>query len=291
MKHVLIKNIAQMLLKQLIKKPIMILAIPLLFGLWFAYETWVARPAMTYMGLPQIEAGVADKGWSHVLRNKGYMLEYSETLENPLWVIYKVKEAQYSSGKRPKYFQEDWRSLSAVSHKDYTHSGYNRGHMAPNYLIATRYGREAQKETFLMTNITPQKGKLNQKSWQRLEELIANDFSEWHGDFWVVTGPIFDENFDTIKNTNIAIPKAFYKILIKPATDLQPEKALAFIFSQNANPKASLMKFVTSIDEVEKQTGIDFFAALDDSIEHVLEASISPEQWRLPEVANRASRY
>lgn len=291
MKQVLIKNIAQMLLKQLIKRPITILAVPLLFGLWLAYETWVARPAMTYMGLPQIETGIAEKGWSHILRNKGYMLEYSETLENPLWVIYKVKEPRYNSGKRPRSFQEDWRSFSAVNHKDYTHSGYNRGHMAPNYVIATRYGKEAQKETFLMTNITPQKGQLNQKSWQRLEELIANDFSEWYGEFWVVTGPIFDKNPDTIKNTKIAIPKAFYKVLIKPATDQQPDMALAFIFPQNADPKASLMTFVTSIDEVESQSGIDLFSALDDSIEEALESSTTPELWRLPEVANRPSRY
>jgi len=291
MKQALIKNIALMLLKYLVKNPITILIIPLLFGLWLAYETWVARPAMTYMGLPQIEKGIAESSWSHILRNKGYMLEYSEKLENPLWVIYKVKAPQYSSGKRPKYFQEDWRSFSAVSHKDYTHSGYNRGHMAPNYLIATRYGREAQKETFLMTNITPQKAQLNQKSWQRLEELIANDFSEWHGEFWVITGPIFDENPETIKNTKIAIPKAFYKILIKPGAEQQPEKALAFIFSQKANPKASLMSFVTSIDEVEAQSGIDFFPALEDAIENELEAKVTPELWRLPEVANRSSRY
>jgi endonuclease G len=291
MKQVFIKNIALMLLKQLIKKPMYILIAPLLFGLWLFYEIWFARPAMTYMGLPQIEKGIASKGWSHILRNEGYMLEYSEQLANPLWIVYKVIEPQYNSGKRPRSFREDWRSFSSISHKDYTHSGYDRGHMAPNYLIATRYGRQAQKEAFLMTNISPQKGRLNQKSWQRLEELIANDFSEWHGEFWVITGPIFDENPNTIKNTKIAIPIAFYKVLIKPAKGQQSDMALAFIFPQNANPRASLMTFVTTIDEVEEQSGIDLFSALEDSIEDDLEASMTPELWRLPEVANRASRY
>jgi len=291
MNQTMIKNLLTPLLKQLIKKPKYLLLIPLLGGLWFAYETMIARPAMSYMGLPQVESGIAAKGWSHVLRNEGYMLEYSEQLANPLWVTYQVTEQRFKSGKRPSGFSSDWRTLSGISHRDYTRSGYDRGHMAPNYVIASRYGRSAQVETFLMTNISPQKGNLNQKSWQRLEEVIANDFSKWHGDFWVVTGPIFDEKPKTIKNTKIAIPKAFYKVLIKPSTSEDSAIALAFIFPQKAKPKASLMDFVTSIDEVEKQSGIDFFSALEDSLEESLESNITPEDWRLKEVANRPSRY
>jgi len=118
--------------------------------------------------------------------------------------------------------------------------------LAPNYVIASRYGKKAQKEAFLMTNISPQKALLNQKSWQRLEEIVANDFSDWHGEFWVVTGPIFDESPQTLKGTKIAIPKAFYKILIKPSDDPSSIMALAFIFQQNAKPDASLMSFVTT---------------------------------------------
>lgn len=262
----------------------------LIIGLWAAYEVLIARPAMTYMGLPQIMSGVADKGWSHVLRNEGYMLEYSESLANPLWVTYFVDQKRFKPGKRPK-FSSDWRSLKRVSHKDYSRSGYDRGHMAPNYVIASRYGQKAQKETFLMTNISPQKSRLNQKSWQRLEEVIANDFSQWYGGFWVVTGPIFDEYPDTIKETQIAIPKAFYKILIKPSETPELIMALAFIFPQTARPNASLMTFVTSIDEVEKQTGIDFFSALEDDVETELEKNRTPQQWRLDEVANRPARY
>jgi endonuclease G len=246
---------------------------------------------MSYMGLPKIESGIATQGWSHVLRNQGYMLEYSEKLANPLWVVYQVTEQHFKSGKRPSGFTADWRSITGIRHADYTRSGYDRGHMAPNYVIASRYGKAAQQETFLMTNITPQKPSLNQKSWQRLEEIVSNDFSKWQGDFWVVTGPIFDENPQKIKNTQVAIPKAFYKILIKPTTSERPAIALAFVFPQEAKANANLMTFVTSIDAVEAQTGIDFFSELDDDFENRLESSIMPDAWRLPEVANRPSRY
>jgi len=269
------------------KHPKLLLLLPVLATMWFSYEYFVARPAMSYMGVPQTQAGIT----SHILRNDGFMLEYSETLKNPLWVTYKVTEKRYKSGKRPSGFSKDWRTLAAVTHNDYTGSGYDRGHMAPNYLIASRYGRNAQLDTFLMSNITPQNPKLNQKSWQRLEEVIANDFSEWHGDFWVVTGPIFGANPKNLKNSDVKIPDAFFKILIKPTSPETPAKALAFIFPQNAKVKASLTDFVSTIDEVEAKTGIDFFHKLEDDFENKLEASSTPEAWRLKEVANRPSPY
>lgn len=290
MNHTQFKFLIKPIIQFAVQKPLYLLSIPVLFTLWFSYEVFVARPAMTYMGLPQVQSGIAQHGLTRIFRNDGFMLEYSERLANPLWVTYQVSEKKYNPGKRPN-FETDIRSFSRIAHSDYTGSGFDRGHMAPNYVIASRYGRNAQHDTFLMTNITPQKAQLNQKSWQRLEEVIANDFSDWHGTFWVVTGPIFSDNPQKIKGTDIAIPEAFYKILIQPTTASSPAKALAFIFPQNAKAKPSLMSFVVSIDEVEKQSGIDFFSQLPDELESTLESQINPQAWRLPEVATRPSRY
>lgn len=295
----IIKSIVLWVLRKLIKQPKYFLLVLLVVILWFIYNllkptvtvvNTTTAGATTYLGLPQIVSGIASQGDSHILQNEGYMLEYSETLANPLWVTYYMGEKRFNIGKRPK-FTVDMRSEVKISHGDYIRSGYTRGHLAPNYAIASRYGKEAQKEAFLMTNISPQTALLNQKSWQRLEEVVANDFSEWHDGFWVITGPIFNQSPQTLKETKIAIPDAFYKILIKPNKHSSSIVALAFIFKQDAKPNASLMSFITSIDEVEKQSGIDFFSELEDPIENVLESKITPKPWRLPEVATRPSRY
>lgn len=285
----LTRQLLMMLFRGVLRNPKLWIFVPILGVAVYAYES-MQRPNMAYMGVPLVENAPAGNGLSHILRKNGFMLEYSEGLKNPLWVTYKVGAANYDSGKRPSGFKEDWRTISRVSHQDYTHSGYDRGHMAPNYVIATRYGRSAQLDTFLMTNITPQKGSLNQKSWQRLEEIIANDFSQKFGDFWVVTGPVFGDKPKRL-DSGVAVPDAFYKILIKPSTPEQPARALAFIFPQTAKPRASLMKFVTTIDAVEARTGIDFFHELDDDFENLLESSPTPEAWGLQSVANRPSRY
>ncbi len=269
--------------------------LPMLFGFLlilgggvYFYETKVAQPKMAYMGVPITDHNI--ENLTHTLRNKGYMLAYSETLANPLWVTYKVTRNKEKYGKRP-HFQSDWRSLAHINSADYKHTGYDRGHMAPNYVIASRYGREAQKETFLMTNITPQKPKFNRKIWQRLEEVSADHFSKKFPEFWVVTGPIFSADPQKLKTGTVAIPKAFYKIFIVPGTPESPPISLAFIMPQTANPKDNLMQYITSIDEVEKQTHIDFFWQLEDSVEKKLEKAKNRQGWGLEKVANLPSRY
>lgn len=259
-------------------------------GVWYAYEVKIARPAMVYMGVPE---GKEDwRNLVHVLRNRAFMVGYSETLGNPLWVTYKIIPKRYDRiGKRPP-FRPDWRSPFPITPEDYRGTHYDRGHMAPNYVIASRYGREAQEETFLMTNIAPQKGRLNRKIWQRLEEVAADYFSERFPEVWVITGPIFDERPKRFKTSRVAIPVAFYKIFIRPADAQNPmPEMLAFIMPQNAKPNASLLKYVVSVDKVEAATGIDFNEALPDAIEDKAEAESHPQAWNLEAVASLKARY
>ena len=87
--------------------------------------------------------------------------------------------------------------------------------MAPNHAIALLYGKEAQEETFLMTNITPQRASLNQKLWQRLEEMELESFAPKFKTLWVYTGPLFDLKITHLKSSYfVDIPNAFYKIYV-----------------------------------------------------------------------------
>lgn len=267
---------------------ILLIALALGWG-WHTYEVKTARPAMAIFGVPHETSGEATNPFNQILRNKGFMLEYSQHLLNPLWVMYKVPQTHLNYGLRPR-FEPDWRTLSRVSPKDYRGTHYDRGHNAPNYVIASRYGRAAQLDTFLMSNISPQKPNLNRKSWQRLEEISADVFSKQYPNLWVITGPIFSAHPKTLRHTSIAIPKAFYKIFLRIDAN-KTLHSLAFIFPQNAKSKANLMKFITNIDTIENQTGFDFFWQLPDPIENKLEQEENPKEWGFKALANRPGRY
>ncbi len=261
----------------------------------YGYEMWMARPALLYQGEPKAIASLNTNTWFRVLRNNGFIVGYSDLRGNPLWVEYALKPVADNAPrlKRPSHFQTDWRGLNRVSHDDYTKSGFDRGHNAPNHAMSTLYGKYGQADSFLMTNISPQRPKLNQQIWERLEEAELSFFAKNFGKVWVITGPIFGNNSERIASSlwHIDIPKAFYKIYVTEESDSKPAFALAFIMPQTVTGKEPISQFITTIDTVEAQTGLDFLSDFDDKIENHLEGAIETAPWNLNAINKIPSRY
>lgn len=212
------------------------------------------------------------------LYNRAYAVGYSNARREALWVGYRLdKTSPGGALPRPKKFVSDDRLPFRVKPKEYTHSGFDRGHLAPNSAIARRFGAEAQLETFLMSNIAPQRPALNRNVWQRLERLedsYANIFDQ----VYIITGPIFDSQRETLSDSSdVEIPDEFYKILLDE--DDGRIHMLAFRIPQTVSGQESLEQFLTSVDEIEQATGFDFFWALSDPLEQHLEAIQPLELW------------
>ena len=54
---------------------------------------------------------------------------------------------------------------------------------------------------------------------------------------------------------------------------------LGFVLS-NAGASGSLQAFTISVDEIEKQTGLDFFPQLENTLEQSLESKVNLSGWR-----------
>ncbi len=276
-------------------------SIPVVFALvlallgstaWYFLEQ-NSRNSFIYGGMPErMESGW--RHWYRVLRNDGFMVGYSDLRMNPLWATYWLQELtaeqKRQSYKRPGQFSEDWRTIWRVSHQDYTRSGYDRGHLAPNYAISRLYGKRAQTETFLMTNIVPQKPNLNRKVWQRLEEAAVDHFTGRFARIAVITGPVFDEETERLDSW-VEVPDSFYKIFVGLNRKGEPESMLAFLMPQDVRGSEPLTKFVVSVDQVEEVTGLNFFSRLPEELEVRLEAMKDGRPWRLSQVARIPSRY
>lgn len=235
---------------------------------------------LTYAGLPVAADSINVK----VLTNTSYMVGYSETLKNPLWVVYRAgnmrgtyKCQNDDKWERPFRFKTDPRSTAAVSHDDYSSSGYDRGHMAPDALIQCHYGPTEKMETYLMTNISPQRPNLNQGVWENLEQYVRETLSQRDEsnknivEVFITVGPIFDSANPNRLPSGIAIPDRFYKILTYQIGYFGTVKAVAFIFPQNST-STNILDFVTTIDEIESATGLDFNTQLTATKQHNLES-------------------
>ena len=269
--------------------PFLLIASLLIAAVWQVKETG-ERQAFVYAGVPRQMAWNKPEQWVHILRNPGFLVAYSEIRRNPLWVAYRAKEIrQKQSMPRPKHFSTDYRSLLRVSQDDYSRSGFDRGHMAPNYLISQLYGHAAQYASFRMTNITPQRQELNREFWQRVEEVEVDYYARWFKELWVITGPVFDERRQFLAS-GVEIPDGFFKIMLDIDRAGRP-RVLALLVPQEVRGNTPFEQLVVTVDQIEQITGFDFFPEMEDGLEAELESSSPDHHWRLKETGRMPSRY
>jgi endonuclease G, mitochondrial len=196
-----------------------------------------------------------------LLKNTAYIVGYSESRKDPLWSAYHLikKENPFLLDRPKGEFLTDLRTTARVSHHDFTGSMYDRGHMTPNSAIAKCFGHQAQLETFLLSNICPQAPALNQKVWEKLEAEELH-YAERFGEIWIIDGPIFaDLNGGATHTlrTDIAIPTAFYKIILEDHA--ATPTAFAVIIPQTVKGTELPAQYITTIDNIEHQTALEFF--------------------------------
>lgn len=233
------------------------------------------RGSRVYGGFPS--QGLQLFGRVKVLDNIGYTAGYSDAMRNPLWVAYRLFDVpRLSSGPRASRFSTDQRTRAKVRHDDYTHSGYDRGHMAPNHGIATRYGAGAQKETFLMSNVVPQNPMVNRHLWKDLEHRVSDRYGRYFGEVWVVTGPVFQPPVEKLPS-GVPIPSHYYKIV---SDEKDGElRVLAFLVEQRCPPYTRIKTRLVSVDRIEELTGLDFFPDLPEAVQADLESRPATRLW------------
>ncbi len=126
-----------------------------------------------------------------------------------------------------------------------------------------------------MSNIIPQKHGLNAGLWKSLEQKIAANYPGRFGEVWVIAGPVFGARPERLQR-RVAVPEACYMIIVDESDGRV--RAQAFIFPQEPG-KQSLDSYLTTIDEIERRTGLDFLAELPDDAENALEGRPVERAW------------
>lgn len=158
--------------------------------------------------------------------------------------------------------------------RDYSRSGYDRGHMCP--AGEQKWSVKAMHDCFVMTNMCPQNHELNTGAWNTLEEM-ERVWAKRDSAIVIVAGPIYDgTETETIGRSEVRVPSAFFKVLLAPFAT--PMRAIGFVYP-NMRCEGNMQAYAVSVDDVEKMTGLDFFAALPDEIENDIEATVSFNDW------------
>jgi endonuclease G, mitochondrial len=247
------------------KKTIAILCYSSFLCILFSYNV----VAQTFKYLP------AEVNGHQTLTYTQFTLSYNEEHEQSEWVAYELTDDEATKHRgRCKCFKKDKDvTTGSAAQSDYTSTGFDRGHLCP--AADNNMSEQANRESFLFSNMSPQLPSFNGGIWKKLE-IWVREQAVIHSAIYVVTGPVFVNNLGTIGKNEVTIPGYFYKTLLCFEGD--KAKSIGFLLPQ-VGTTANIKDYVVPVNTIETLTGLDFYPELDNSIENKVESQREVKKW------------
>lgn len=202
-------------------------------------------------------------------KGRNYSLYLDADAKIAVWVAYPLNKGLIGSGSRTNQWGLDPKiptDYQSVIFSGY-YGGYQRGHQLPSADRLT-----ANVSTFYGSNMTPQRGELNEKAWASLEGMVRT----WSNSFdtlYVVTGADIvgaTEYANDNAFKKITVPVGYFKALLgykKGGTvgitgTTGGYTGIGFYFEHKGYSENDVMPQAMTIDALENKTGFDFFPNL-----------------------------
>lgn len=200
-----------------------------------------------------------------LLCNDAFASLNSGVVHQPLWSAEYLTTSAVSSaasiGRTTNRFHADARlpAGDGAVLSDYRRSGFDRGHMTPSGDMSSI---EAQKQTFVLSNVVPQTAALNEGIWTGVEMAVRH-LAQRDGEVFVVTGPAFHGSTRGI-GRNVLVPSSTWKAVYDP----QAGGAGVYVCKNNDTPTCTIVSVTALIHAV----GVDPFPSLSlDIKDHVMD--------------------
>ena len=215
------------------------------------------------------------------IRNYSFAWDY-DALVAP-WVAYHLNSWSIGSGKRTNAWGLDPllpKTCQPVLYNGFG-GGYDRGHQLPS---ADRLNYAANVTTFYGTNMTPQRSELNQHSWANLESKVRS-WANRADTCYVVTGCITKGSTKTARDNegkSVTVPTHYYKAILRYSRNStighSGYSACAILLEHKGYGDNNNFKpYAMSISDLEKVTGITYFANLPAKIGEDAAAQVKSE--------------
>ena len=250
--------------------------------------------AQTRYEFPKLQGGNSEAIiHSTVTYGMNYALEWDHQKRATRWVCWRMdatnRQERYSRPAEdpwaydplvPENEQQATYSELSKSYYPETNSYYQKGHICASQ--DRIYDKEANYQTFYMTNIMPQVGNFNEKIWLELEKQVRT-WGKTCDTLYICKGGTIDRADYIINYTigNHIVPQDFFvELLRKSFNDIN---AIAFWMPHldEDHSRDPLRGYAIKVDRLEELTGIDFFCNLPDDIEDMVESKMTPSEWGL----------
>lgn len=247
---------------------------------------------ITHLEFPKVKGGSSEV-IVHSTTQYGmtYALEWDHTKRAQRWTCFEITAAnRVKNWSRYKWNSTSWGGdpfqldpkvpkneqppvrgeFSGSYYPDGGKSYYQRGHICASEDRV--YSKDANEQTFYMTNMMPQVGNFNGKIWAKLEERVRT-LALNTDTLFVCKGGTIDNSEQILGYTRsrFIVPRYFFMALL--AKNKLGYKAIGFwvehLNEDHSNDKLGI--YAVNIADLEKKTGIDFFCNLPDDIEKQVE--------------------
>ncbi|MCH8554588.1 MAG: DNA/RNA non-specific endonuclease [Schleiferiaceae bacterium] len=230
----------------------------------------------TPFGLPQ-DADTTDE---FILVREDYVLSYCGHRNAPNWVAWQLNSSWVGETERFKgQFLADTSlpdSFYVVRHRDYTHTGYDRGHLLRSKERSNT--DEANRNTFFLSNVVPQTPDLNRGVWLRFEDYYLRKAVTEGANMYLIAGGVYHTTTYLHDTGKVAIPDSCFKIvLFTPETNSKEARSRTLSSLAVMMPNIQGIRnedwrnYTTTIAAIEASTGYNFSLLLPDSIEWEIE--------------------
>lgn len=215
---------------------------------------------------------------NYLLLKPQFIVSYNHSRGIPNWVAWHLERRDMGPAERSDWapdtsLPKDWRIMPF----DYKHSGYTRGHMCPSGDRTD--SDENNRATFLMTNMIPQTYDNNAGPWNDLERycrFLANQ----HKELYIASGGL--PPYKPLLGGRLAAPDALWKVIVVlPEGDndlarVDAHTRVIAVVMPNINgiKDRPWTDYVTTVDAVERATGLDLLSRVPVAVQTAIESRI-----------------
>jgi len=186
---------------------------------------------------------------------KSFAVLYSTKHKTPVYSVEVLTKESVEAAKALKrsghfHVEKGIRRLYSSSLHDYENSGWDRGHATP---ASSMGDKKSMFESFVLTNVFPQRHDVNVGAWRSLERSVAETASASAGETFVFTGTIYSSN-NTIMTGSAYVPDSVYKLVYNTSEKC----SRAYIVNNKYLAKQDNSVYSINTEELTRLTKVKF---------------------------------
>ncbi len=221
---------------------------------------------------------------NYLVVHDSHVLSYNNSRGTANWVAWRTTGADLGDRLPRTDFQPDQtlpNGFRRITYYDYSGSRYDRGHMVPS---ADRFAnKDLNEQTFLMTNIVPQTGDLNQFPWNKLESY-SRGLARRGNTIYTIAGVYGDK--ERLRG-KVTVPTNCWKVIVvlrSGRTEITDSTRIIAVDMPNIEGIADVRweTYKTTVRSIEEKAGVDLFSTLPRELQETIETRIDQNTLHSP---------